>query len=190
MKGWRFLLSAMGVLGLGLSSEARASDDDIFGADAEKIDDAGLAELRGGFVWEGVDIKFGAELRSYVNDDLVVRTNINWADSMPQVTTVLGPGVAAMSPAQLQAVLGANGLGTQVGLGGGYVTADGQTTFVHRIDGALQNVIVNTADNAAIRQQLDVTIDLGNFQAFQANVLASQLGSTMSSMIALAGIGR
>lgn len=183
-------LLALCLFGAAISSPARADDEEMFGAFAERVDDAELAELRGGFVWQGLDIKIGAELRSYISNDLLVQTNLSLTNAQVDVMSSLAPGVTALSPAETTALLGGGDVGGQLGLGGAYTTNDGQTLFVQRLDSALQNIIVNSANDLAIRQELDATIDIGNFGAFQAGMMTHQLGMILGNMAGLAGIQR
>src|SRR3546814_2902987 len=50
-------------------------------AGAQTVSDEVLAAQRGGFAFQGMVIAFGADIRSYVNDELALRTIVSWTRS-------------------------------------------------------------------------------------------------------------
>jgi hypothetical protein len=165
-----------------------ASDDELFGSGAERVDEATLADQRGGFSWEGIDIRVGAELRSYISDELVAQTNVNWADGTADVQRSFALSLTPLGPDDLRGVLSANGITMNLGSGGAYLANDGQTTLIQRTDGALQNVMLNTANGVAIRQELDARLDLSNFGPFQDMIVRDRITDTLSTLTGLAGM--
>ena len=47
-------------------------------AGAQTVPDEVLAAQRGGFAFQGMVIAFGADIRSFVNDELALRTIVSW----------------------------------------------------------------------------------------------------------------
>lgn len=152
----------------------------------EQVADEELARERGGFRWQGVDVQFGAEVRSYLNNTLVMQTNVSWTSTGAAMSRVVSGALSPLSAAQLQAgMLNGGGLNMRVGKDEVFLANGGQTAFIQRTDGALQNIIVNTASNVDIRQEVDAQLDLGNFQPFQAELISQRIGTSLSDMIQL-----
>lgn len=189
MRG-RALLSALSLALAMQPVPALAGDEAIFGANgAQRVADSELEGLRGGFRWEGLDIQLGAELRSYISDSLVVQTNISWTTTHADVQRHIAEGLTPLSSSQLQGILGSSGLTGGLGMGSAFLTNNGQTAFIQRGDVALQNIILNTASNVAIRQELDAQLDITNFGPFQSGLISDRIGAALGAMIGLGGIG-
>ena len=60
------------------ATPALADDDPL--AAAVPLDDATLAEQRGGFRFEGMDIRLGADIKTFLNGELALQTRITIAD--------------------------------------------------------------------------------------------------------------
>jgi hypothetical protein len=183
--GYADVASEDTLAGPSMPSPAAAGDEAMFASgEAETLSDAELSEQRGGFRYEGMDIQFGAEIRSYINDELVYQTNISWLDGATDVersvSTQLTPAAAAEMGAEL---LGGGGINLRVGNENVYFANQGQTAFIQRADGSLQNIIVNSASNIALRQQIDAQLDISNFAPFRADVLSDKVASALSAMI-------
>jgi hypothetical protein len=183
--GYADVASEDALAGPSMPSPAAPGDEAMFASgEAETLSDAELSEQRGGFRYEGMDIQFGAEIRSYINDELVYQTNISWLDGATDVersvSTQLTPAAAAEMGAEL---LGGGGINLRVGNENVYFANQGQTAFIQRADGSLQNIIVNSASNIALRQQIDAQLDISNFAPFRADVLSDKVASALSAMI-------
>lgn len=148
------------------------------------LSDAELASLRGGFAWNGVTIQLGAEIRSYLDDVLVMRTNVSWSPAGMQTTRFVADALEPAAAAALRNNLVA-GASVEFETGGDAVffANGGRTAFAHRTDGALQNVVLNAAGNIALRQEVDVQIDLDDMGAFQASAMAERVGASLAEMI-------
>ena len=55
--------------------------------------------------------------------------------------------------------------------------SSGATQIIHNVtDGALQNILINTASDQDISQTIDVRLELPNFELLQANFIAERFG--------------
>lgn len=158
---------------------------------APRVSDEELAGQRGGFAFRGAEITLGAEIRSYLNGELVMQTNVNWSAAGAQMSRTVS---AALSPAGAEAlqagILGNGGLSIRSGQGSVFLANNGSTAFIQRADGSLQNIIVNTASNVDLRQEVDARIDVRNAQNFLSGVRFERVGSALSQMIGGAMLSR
>jgi hypothetical protein len=173
-----------------VAAPARAEDSaapELRLSELEPVDDQELAGQRGGFRWQGVDVQFGAEIRSYLNDELVMQTNVSWTPTGAAMTRMVSGALSPVGAAELQAgILSGGGFNMRVGEHEVFVANGGQTAFIQRSDSALQNIIINTASNVNIRQEVDAQLDLGNFQPFQAELISQRLGASLANAIQFA----
>ena len=168
---------------------ARASDKPLEPVPGERVADAQLAEQRAGFSWQGLNVNFGAEMRSYIGDQLVVRTNVNWATEGGDVQRTISSTLASATAADLRAVAAASSLPALDAQQRVVVQGNGgQTTFLQRTDGVIQNILLNTASNVDLRQNVDLKLDIANFTPFLSGILASRVGSALSNMSGLVSI--
>ena len=155
----------------------------------EALSDAELAGLRGGFTWQGVQVGLGAEIRTYLDGNLVLQTNVSWTAAGAQTQQSVSGALTAADAAQLQAgILTSGAISMQIGNSSVFLANQGQTAFVHRTDGAIQNIIVNTASNVTALQEVDAVLNLGNFTQFQSGLLATHLGRTLGDIVGQAMI--
>lgn len=168
------LLTCASAAALALATPAQAHEDPW--ADVEIMADAEMAQLRGGLqLPNGVDLGLGAIVTTYSNGVPVLQTQLTWTDAGAVVDETIGSvgeDISNMTPEQREA-LGIDGMT------GGVVIedSDGVTALVHNItDGALQNIIINNADNRDLRQDIAVTLSLPNFEAMQGVFALQQLG--------------
>ena len=156
----------------------------------EPVSDEELAGLRGGFSWQGVEIGLGAEIRTFLNGELVLQTTISWTATGAETSQIVSGSLAPADAAQLQAgILTSGGITMRVGDETVFLANQGQTALLHRTDGALQNILINRASNIEARQEVDAALDLANFGAFQQDILGQRLGSSIGDMIAETTIG-
>lgn len=157
----------------------------------EVVSDAELSELRGGFNFRDLAITLGADIRTFVNGELALHTVVNWTphgatSETAFVSSILSPATAA----ELQnGMLSSGGITMRVGDQAVYLANGGQTALLHNVDGTIQNVIVNTASNTAITQEVDATLGVGGYDAFRADLNAEQLRSNINQAVGQAGIG-
>jgi hypothetical protein len=164
-------------------------DDDTF-HNLETVPDLELAEQRGGFAIAGMEVRLGAEMRTYLNGDLVLRTVVNW-DTMGATTTQMAS--AALTQSSMEALQAGFATGGSVSLKIGdtpvYLANSGQTALAQRTDGAIQNIILNTASNLALTQQTDATIDISGYQAFHTSITNSRLSDALGGALGNMMIG-
>ena len=157
---------------------------------AEVVSDEELASLRGGFSWQGVEIGLGAEVRTYLNGELVLPTNINWTAKGAQTTQLVSGALTSADAAQLQAgILSSGGITMRVGQETVFLANQGQTAILHRTDGAIQNVLINRASNIEARQEIDAVLDLENFGSFQQDIVNTRIGNSLGEMVGQMTIG-
>lgn len=159
-----------------LASPALA-DESVWGAGVEVMDAADMEAHRGGFMVNGIDINFGAVITTYVNGVPALTTQLTWTDAgsvIEETVGHIGQSINSLTPDQL-AALGIDSTGHP----GGIVIDDssGVTEIVHNVmDGALQNIIINSATGRDITQEIDVSLELPGFDMVQADLLVERFG--------------
>lgn len=154
------------------------------------VSDEELSRNRGGFTWEGVNINLGAEMRTYLDGALVLQTNINWTTTGATTTQFVSGALTRADAAQLQAgVLSGAGITMRVGDQSVFLANAGQTALIQGPEGAIQNILINRASNVSIRQEVDATLDLGNFGPFQQQTMQSRMGDSLGAAINAATLG-
>lgn len=166
------LLSAVAVLAL--ASPAHAFDWD----DAEVMADEEMSDLRGGIsITPQLEINFGATITTFVNGAPALSTQLTWTNAgqfIEQTVGEIGQRIEDLTP-EARTALGVDGLENA----GGVVIddAEGVTALVHNVtEGALQNIILNTATGRDLRQEIDVTLTLPGFEAIQDSIILERLG--------------
>jgi hypothetical protein len=156
--------------------------------DAEVVDASEMEDMRGGFiVADGITIDFGAVVRTYVDGALALETQLTWTPEGPLTTQTvgdLGEPLADVDPAAL-AALGLEGVTGDDGIV--LTNETGATALVHQVAaGEFQNFVFNSASGVAIRQEIDLSIRLIDFDAVQAGILFDRLGMRLSDEISSA----
>ncbi|WP_125179746.1 hypothetical protein [Thiohalobacter thiocyanaticus] len=141
------------VLGAGASQAAEPFP-------AQVLEDAQLAALRGGFSLRGLEMEFGASLRSFQDGRLLMETLVNVTDQGTRTTRTIphavdalaaGPGAAAPAGTADPSGIDLGGLGDA-----GRVTvsdARGITAAVHQVTRQrILSVLVSRATDTALRQ--------------------------------------
>lgn len=178
-----------GVIALFLAANAPMEGDEIF-ASLEPVSEAELNAQRGGFTYAGMDITLGAEIRTFLDGELVLRTTVNWGAQGTSTTEVLSAALSPATAAELQSgILSTGGIRMKVGDNMVFLANEGQTALLHKTDGGLQNILINTANGADMAQEVDATLDVGNYEGFHASVLNSRLSDTIGASIADATAG-
>ncbi|MGH7027299.1 hypothetical protein [Brevundimonas sp.] len=163
------------------------------------LTDEELADMRGGFLTAGgVVFDFGAIVRTYVGGALALETRLTWTPSGPVTTQVTGalPGWASLADGAAAAQAGGLDLtGLPPGSSGLVLTdANGSTALIHNVmNGQLQNMVLNAANNRDIHQDMQVMLTLPNFDAMQRDFSLSRLGSQISGDLdwgSVQGVGR
>jgi hypothetical protein len=160
----------------------------------ETVSDVELSDQRGGFVVGGMDIRLGAEMRTYLNGDLVLSTIVNW-DSAGATTTQIFSD--KLTPAYRTAL--GSGFSTGEGMAVKldntpvFLANQGQTALVQNANGAIQNMVFNVANNINLIQQTDVSIDVTGYEGLRGNILSNRvsdaLGASMGA-VTLGALGR
>jgi hypothetical protein len=168
------------------AGEARAADGL---ADAAPLADEELARQRGGFAWEGMEISFGADIRSYVNDELALRTIISWTPEGSSIERFVSPSLTAVDAAQIQGgILTSGGIRMRIGDEAVFLANNGQTALVQNGE-SIQNMMFNTASNVTLAQQVDATLDVSGYAGFRDILAMSQLGGAIGAAVGAGALG-
>lgn len=156
---------------------------------AETLSDELLAEQRGGFVFQGMVIAFGADIRSYVNDELALRTIISWTAEGQTIERFVSPSLTAVDAAHIQGgILTSGGISMRIGDQSVFLANNGQTALVHSND-AIQNILINTASNVSLNQQVDAVLDISGYAAFRDALATTRLSEAIGSAVGAQTIG-
>ena len=175
-------------LAIGFPARAEQAESGINGAAV--VSDEELARNRAGFVWSGVEISLGAEMRTFLNGALVLQTNVSWTAAGAETKQFISGALTPVDAAQLQSgLLSGAGITMHVNDQRVFVANQGQTVLVQGTENGLQNVLINRASNIQISQQVDATIGLQNFGQLQQSFMASRLGDSVGNAIAQSVVG-
>lgn len=149
-----------------------------------------LDELRGGFVVSGMTVHFGADIRTYVDGELLLQTVLNWGPNGAETVQSAAAGLTPVDVASLEnGVLSNGNIRMQVGDTPVYLINDGQTAIVHETTNGVQNMLVNTAVGLEAVQEVDASLTLSGYESFNADLLMDRLGSSLNDLAGQAGIG-
>lgn len=142
------------------------------------LSDLELDRLRGGFLTAGdVKFEFGAEVRTYAEGALALRTNVTWTAAGAKIDQQSGGAVrpTASADSMRSAINGAEG---------SFRTADG-AAIIHQVtEGRLANFLINAGSNQTFRQETDVTLTLPGFAQVQDVLSRQLLGARLNADIA------
>ncbi|WP_163577965.1 hypothetical protein [Halomonas faecis] len=194
MNGYRRLLGTMLMMTMGpgmaagvqaagfldeLESRAYGQPNDSNGFASpvlEVIDTAEMAELRGGFSINGLDIAFGARVRSMI-DDVMQQTMVEFRNTGPRVIsqTLTDPTGNAhdINPSTNSLVnVSPDGIslpGMSNFSGMALNDAKGFTAVLHQITNqAIIGSVVSNASDRSISNQIDVDIAINNMEALRS----------------------
>lgn len=154
-------------------------------AQSRIVPDMELQKLRGGLRIGGLDISLGADIRTYLDGELVLHTTVNWGEDGAEIVQVASDSLTPADAANLQgSILNqsfalTNREGQQV-----FLANDGQTALFHRTDGALQNFLINGAQGANVSQTVNANIGIEGYQDFAAGLARTQLSNNISDDMA------
>ena len=159
------------------------SEDDAMFSGAI-VSDTELSDQRGGFAFAGMDIKLGADIRTFLENELVLHTVITIdGNGYNRVQTVSGALTLADADTIRNNILSNGSITMNVGNSQVFLANEGRTAIIHGSEGALQNILVNTASNIIASQEVTATLDLGGYDGFAATITADQLGRSMGDDI-------
>jgi hypothetical protein len=125
-----------------------------------------LAALRGGLRVGALDMEFAANVRTVVNGTIVLESMTNLTPGGTMVTQSNMPNTGANPGTLSFAGVSPSGLAGQTGV----VVEDpsGLTTALHSVTREqILGVILTTASNQQIRQEINVEVTVANFGRFQ-----------------------
>ena len=159
------------------------SEDDAMFSGAI-VSDTELSDQRGGFAFAGMDIKLGADIRTFLENELVLHTIITIDENgYNRAQTVSGALTLADVDTIRNNILSNGSITMNVGNSQVFLANEGRTAIIHGSEGALQNILINTASNIIASQEVTATLDLGGYDGFAATITADQLGRSMGDDI-------
>ena len=154
------------------------------------VEDQDLDKLRGGFVWSGLDINFGADIRTYVNGELMLQTILNWTDNGAEVIQTASAGLSPVDASGLQDGIFSNGsIRMKLGDSRAYLLNGGRTLIGHETANGVQNMLINTARGLDSVQDVNATINLGGYQDFRSDLLRDRITNNVNDLVGQASIG-
>lgn len=128
-----------------------------------------LEDVRGGLQTpNGLDIGFGAVVRTFVDGSLVLQTRFTWTETGPVETIEYGATIPDITTAAAAGGVFLNG----PGLEGVVVNGDGGVTAIaHSVSSEhITHLVINNANNRDIRQSTDITLDIPAFTQMQQDI--------------------
>lgn len=154
------------------------------------VSDEDLDKLRGGFVWSGLNINFGADIRTYVDGDLLLHTVLNWTDNGAETVQTSAPGLTAADADSLQNGILANGnIRMKVGDSPVFLINDGKTAIQHDTSSGIRNMLVNTANGLNSVQEVEARLDLSGYEGFSADLMLDRIKGALDVASDQAAIG-
>lgn len=153
-----------------------------------------LRDLRGGFVVDGLTINFGAEIRTFLDGELVLQTNVSWIGDQATTSQIASGTLTPVDAAALRdGMLNTGQVSIVVGNERVFLANEGQTAIIQPTDGSLQNILINTASNIQARQEIDAAIDIGGYSNFRSEAISASALSQLGDLVNFAaggGLGR
>lgn len=154
---------------------------------AQVLDEAQLAALRGGFSLHGLEMEFGASLRSFRDGHLLMETLVNVTDQGTRTTTRIPHGLDPINTGA-DAASGASGIDLAGLADAGRVVVNdprGMTAAVHQVTRQrILSVLVSRANDTALRQEAQVDVTVRNFSQFQQSVRQALINSHLGRLTA------
>lgn len=185
----RAAIAAIVILPLLPATAEPPMDDEALFTEAT-ISDEELGEQRGGFQFGGMEIKLGADIRTFLNNELALHTVITMDDNGYNRVQTVGAGLTlADADAIRNNVLSNGAIRMNVGDSQVYLANEGRTAIIHGNEGALQNILVNTASNITATQDVTTTLDLQGYDGFASTINADQLSRSLGDDVTRAMSG-
>jgi hypothetical protein len=148
---------------------------------------AELANQRGGFTFGGMTIHFGAEIRTYLDDELVLQTNVSYGPSGATTEQMASGALTPVNADQLRhGILSTGAMTINVGNSQVFLANEGRTALIHRTENGVQSILLNTASNISGRQELDAALELDGYESFRGEAMEARIMSQIGAMIAIA----
>lgn len=185
------LTALLAAVALSASHAASAHETDL--SALEPLPPEMLQDQRGGFILDGLTINFGAEIRTFLNGELVLQTNVSWIDNQVTSSQIAS---AALTPVDAEALRGGLLTGpVSIAIGNQqvFLANQGQTAIIQPTDGTLQNILINTASNISARQEINASIDVGGYANFRTESVSQSALSQLDALVnfaAAGGLGR
>lgn len=147
------------------------------------LSDQELAAERGGLrLPTGMEVGFGASVRTFVDGALVLESKLVWTDQ-GAMQTQTAPSLGA--PGQAGQVTLSEGAGRLPGVA---LTGDGGSTVVlHELSAArIANIVVNTASNRDVRQEVQIDLAIPELTQFQQAAIQERANMRMSDSVGAA----
>jgi len=138
----------------------------------------------------GLGINFGADIRTYVDGELMLETVLIWNADGAETVQTAAPGLTPVEVAALENGILSNGsIQMKVGEAPVFLLNDGQTAISHDTTNGVQNTLINTAAGLNAVQEVEASLSLSGYDSFNADLMADRLGSALDSLVGQAGIG-
>jgi len=150
-------------------------------SDLPPLSEAELAAERAGFITAGgLQIGFGANVRTYVDGRLALETQLTWT-AQGAVTERIGD-LSAVTAAGLPQGAGWSVLPSLTG---------GETRVLHDLQsGRIASVVLNSASDRSIRQDTNITLTIPQLAELQARLGAERIASTIQGAVGQALVDR
>jgi hypothetical protein len=153
------------------------------------VPDKDLDKMRGGFVWSGLEINFGADIRTYVNGELVLRTALVWTGDGAQTEQAASESLTRVDMAALESgILSTGSIRMRVGDTPVYLLNNGRTAISHGTENGVQNMLINTADGLNAVQEVDANLSLSGYAEFSAGLAYDRMVNTLNDLGGQGGV--
>lgn len=154
------------------------------------VPDEDLDKLRGGFVVNGLGVNFGADIRTYVNGELMLQTVLNWGADGAETVQTAAAGLSPVDVSTLEnGVLSNGNIRMKVGDTPVYLLNNGQTAIVHETASGVQNMLINTASDFEAVQEVDATLTLSGYESFNSDMMMDRIGNALGDVVGQGAIG-
>lgn len=172
-------------LGLACAMDARADAGPL----PVVMDESELREARAGFSVGGLEITLGADLRTYLDGQLALRTVVQWQGEQATSERWVSPELTPAAALATGGVFSGGQLSFHVNDDDAFIAPGGQTALVQPDDGRLQNIVLNAASDVAIRQEADIAIGVAGYQSFATAILPDILIGGLNDALTFSAAG-